>query len=190
MLSPEEKTKRKNARILARKTAKENARVLALKSQKPVSNLTISIEWRKSRIWGHNPHARAEVRFHDGTYQSVDGFTCSGCGYDKESTVIAEIFNMFLTYKLYQPIKKIGTRYDNETQKSIPCLPYGISIHKAKKGENIHGEPIPAYEHRRFEGGVGTSCYGDISRAIGGSFVHTASGKSFDVYTYTDRRKK
>ncbi len=163
MLTAEEKEARKQARHQARQVEKNRARIETEKNQKPVKNLTISIEWKKSRTWGHNPHAEARVEFHDGTYTRRDGYTASGCGYDKESTVIAAVFNDFLLYKLWAITDFQGK-------------PYGISA------GNYDGR-----EYRSYEGGIGTSCYDSISRFIGGTFEHVASGKSFDVYRYTDK---
>ncbi len=160
---------RREARKQARRAAKEAARIESERTQKPVASLTLSIEWKKSRIWGNNPHLTAEVSFHDGTFRRVDGFTCSGCGYDKESTVIASAFNSFLRYKLWamtlEQVQRTGSDH---------ACPYGISCYKHSPG------------HRSYEGGVGTSCYYAIGKYIGGKFEHIASGKTFDVYRYTD----
>lgn len=143
--------------------------VEAEKNQRPVKSITISIEWRKSRMWGSNPHARVEVEYKKdsdeyghGRFEQADGFTASGYGYDKESTVVAKIFNMFLKYKLHQEL-------------TIMNKPYGVSV------GNFRGFPS-----HYFEGGVGMSCYPRISEWIGGSLEHVASGKTFDVWKYTD----
>ena len=61
----------------------------AERSQKPVKSITITIEWKKSRTWGMNPNANAQVEYKDGTYDTGSA-SASGCGYDKESTVIRE----------------------------------------------------------------------------------------------------
>lgn len=190
MLSPEEKLSRKKARQLSHAQAKENTRIDSLKNQKPVRSLVISIEWRKSRMWGTNPHASVAIYYHDGLYTSQDGFTCGGCGYDKESTVIAEIFNQFLAYKLFQHVKKTRQKWVNNDGKKPLNYPYGISIRKYKAGENLDGIMYPEIDSRYFSDAIGTDCYYAIARAIGGTFEHTASGKSFDVFTYTDRVKK
>lgn len=163
-LTPEQKEANKKARQEARKQAKELARIEAEKNQKPVKKIVISIEWKKSRMWGSNPHAEADITHHDGSYSQ--GFaTCSGCGYDKESTVIADIFNNFLKYKLYGEIKEVGGFTQNNG------LPYGINLG----------------QYRHYSGGIGTNCYYDIAKAIGGEFVRIASGNTFDVYEYTEQ---
>ena len=146
-----------------RQEAKELARIEAMKNQKPVNKIVISIEWKKSRMWGSNPHADATIYHKDGSISY--GFAkCSGCGYDKESTVIADIFNNFLRYKLFGQLIPVERFADNG-------IPYGIYLDTK-------------YPH--YSGGIGANCYYDIAKAIGGKFEHTARGKSFDVFTYTE----
>jgi hypothetical protein len=154
-----------------REKAKTAARIEAEKNQKPVSRIKINIEWSKSRTWGRNPHLEAWVSFKDGTSEYYKT-TCSGCGYDKESTVIADVFNQFLKYKLW-----------------------GLS-EKAIEGGHGSGDKGPApyginrYEFgRSYAGGIGTSCYRAISEYIGGKWENIASGKTFDVYEYEEAQK-
>lgn len=145
-----------------KKQLKEYERIEAEKNQFPVRELTMTIEWKKSKTWGNNPHAEVKVNYHNGTYDRFDGFTCSGCGYDKESTVISDIFNKLMKYKLW----KLDMLGENKNK-----VPYGIACYL----DNPH-----------YSGGVGTSCYRSIAEFIGGKFEHIASGKTFDVYKYTD----
>ena len=178
-LTIEEKQARVEQRRNARSQEKESARIESEKNQRHVQELTITIEWSKSRMWGNNPHASVEVHYVEtqqyGNYAHKDGYTASGCGYDKESTVIAEIFNEFLKYKLWELSDETikGGLGSNDNGPA----PYGISIYKR---ENGYGES------RYYSGGIGTSCYYPISEYIGGKFEHIASGKTFDVYKYTD----
>ena len=116
-------------------------------------------------MWGYNPHATARVYFKGGGYEYREGYTATGCGYDKESTVIAQIFNDFLKYKLYK--------------KYIEEKPYGITIGRNDK-----------YAERYYDGGVGISCYYKISEYIGGQFINRASGKTYDSYEYINKRKR
>ena len=159
-----EKQAKREAKKKEREEAKRLAKIEALKNQKPVSKITISIEWKKSRMWGSNPHAEARIEHKDGTFSY--GFAkCSGCGYDKESTVIADIFNNFLRYKLFGELVPVKDSFSDNGR------PYGIYLDTF-------------YPH--YSGGIGTNCYHDIAKAIGGKFEHTARGKSFDVFTYTE----
>lgn len=159
-------TQKKLARAEAKKALKELARIEAEKNQKQVSEITITIEWRKSRMWGSNPSCEAIIIYKDGSRDYSPVYTASGCGYDKESTVIADVFNNYLKYKLYS--EDIINAIDRSEQK-----PYGI---------------YASIDWKRYDGGIGTSCYYAISTAIGGKFEHVASGKTFDVYKYTDTK--
>ena len=162
-LTPEQKEANKKARQEKRREEKEALRIHTEMTQKRVSYIRINIEWVKSRMWGTNPRCEATVVYKDGS--TANGYaTASGCGYDKESTVIADIFNQFLKYKLYEPL--IRTDRDREDGK-----PYGIYI---------------SGNHKSYSGGIGTDCYYEIAKAIGGKFERLATGKTFDVYKYTD----
>lgn len=165
----------------AREEKKELARIEAEKAQPEIKEMTITIEWKKSRMWGHNPHAKAEITFKDdraGPWNSgfyrTDTYTCSGCGYDKESTVIAKIFNDYLKYKLW-----------NMTDEQIKGGNGSGDIGKAPYGVRSY-----TFNSRHYGGGIGADCYYAISEFIGGKFQHIASGETFDVFKYTDDIKE
>jgi hypothetical protein len=149
---------------------KELARIASEKNQKPVKCITLNIEWKHSRTWGNNPSLSAFVVFKDGHSEQSPVYRCSGCGYDKESTVIADVFNQYLKYKLWNmPIEKIKGGNGSGDKGTAP---YGIHLYR---------DNAP-----HFGGGIGTNCYYDIAKYIGGTFEHIASGKTFDAYKYTD----
>jgi hypothetical protein len=172
--TPEEKELRRKARSEAREAAKEEARIASEKAQKPVKQIKITIEWKKSRTWGNNPACVAEVTYLDGGFEESPTYRCSGCGYDKESTVIADVFNNYLKYKLWQltPEQRKGGNGSNDEGNA----PYGISLYRGN--------------WMSFSGGIGTSCYYAISEYLGGKFERISSGKTFDVYLYTDLGKQ
>lgn len=170
-LTEEEKKARKVARQQEREAAKELARIESEKNQKPVKRMVINIEWKKSRTWGNCPRAYAELHFHDGSFhRTEDSYYASGYGYDKESTVIANIFNDFMKYKLWNltPEQRKGGNGSGDDGKA----PYGIHVYSDNQPH--------------FGGGIGTNCYYAIAEYIGGGFKRLASGKTFDVYEYTD----
>ena len=169
MFTAEEKKARTEARKADRLALKEAARISAERNQKPIESLTITIEWKKSRTWGSNPNAEGVAIFKNGTRATATA-KCSGCGYDKESTVIADIFNQFLKYKLWA-MSREQIKGGNGSQDS-GLAPYGIDCYNDG--------------NRYFSVGIGTSCYTAISEYIGGTFEHVSSGKTFDVYKYTD----
>ncbi len=168
------------ARREAKKEADQAAEIQAHKDQPAIKELIISIEWKKSYMWGMNPHAEAAAHFKDQAHQFErrNGYTASGCGYDKASTVVAEIFNDFLRYKLYQPHKWTDSINGEKT-----AHPYGVYYYGGKTGKVSEDGYIwkPGYN-----GGVGVNCYFQIGKFIGGEFEQIASGKSFDVFKYTD----
>ena len=141
---------------------KEEIIELAERNQKPVKELTITIEWKKSYTDGYNPKASVEVKYLDGGYEYKEGYKCSGGGYDKESTVVAQIFNDTLKYKLWEL---------EDDKEAVKNFPYGARF-------NFEFSPV-------FEGGVGVLSYYRISEAIGGKFENISSGKTFDVYKFT-----
>ncbi len=162
-LTEDQKTANKLARKEAKETAKKLAKIDAQKMQRPVKEITISIEWKKSRMWGYNPIAEAIVIFQDGSRERSTTYTASGCGYDKESTVIGQAFNDYMLYKLWNiPFENIANSRPTKVENPAP---YGI--HAYSEDSRSYGQ------------GIGANCYYKISE-------HVANGKSFDVYKYTD----
>jgi hypothetical protein len=127
----------------------------AKKNQKAVKEISFSIEWKKSRMYGNNPTLTASICHLDGTRSNFTA-KCSGYGYDKESTVIANLFNNCLSYILYN--------------KDLSNAPYGISKHQNA-------------EYLYYAGGVGTNCYYDIAEFIGAKLQKVGTGKTFDCFT-------
>ena len=147
-------------RAIINRLKKEDKKIDGYINQKEVERVRIEIEWKRSSVWGSNPHAVAYVKYKNGDYETLKA-TCSGCGYDKESTVISQIYNKIFKYKLYK-IQKNATKKKN--------APYGI----------YWSEFVPY-----FEGGIGTNCYHSITKYIGGKFEDVAHTKHDDIYLIT-----
>lgn len=149
----------------AKKQAKKEQRINAIKNGGKLIEATISIEWKKSKMWGNNPTAEAQIISEnaDGTknYLSYCSGSISGCGYDKESTAVANVLN--------QSNAVLKAFFDKVTPdaKERELFGYGIGIY-----EGI----------ATISGGVGVSCYYRNFESIGYKFEKTASGKTFDVY--------
>ena len=157
------------ARKAIREAVKLQKRIDEIKAQPKLESLTITIEWKKSKTWGMNPHATGEAITKDG-FRLVGTAKASGYGYCKRSTVIADLFNQFLRHKLYD--QKILNRF------GFFGRPYGISL--PKEGEEwLHC----------FEGGIGEGCYRQISEAIGGAWECVAHTDSVEVYQYKEIKK-
>ena len=129
-----------------------------------VLRLRIHVQWKRSATWGRNPHAHYSCHFQDGTYTSGEE-TCSGCGYDKESTVIASIFDHCVSGMLWRKTRK---------KSSLKNKPYGIYMGR-----------FPY-----FDGGIGTNCYITITKWLGGKWERVDYGKDYDSYEITFPAKK
>jgi hypothetical protein len=156
------------ARKAVREAAKHQKEVGEVKAQPRLESLTITIEWRKSRTWGMNPHATGEAITKDG-FRLVGTAKASGCGYCKRSTVIADLFNQFLRHKLYDSavLKRLAIK-----------KPYGMSFPKDDQKWLAS-----------FDGGIGEGCYRQISEAIGGAWECVAHTDSVEVYQYKEIQK-
>jgi len=126
--------------------------------------IKISVDWKKSSMWGMNPHA--EVRLclnnYDIRVETYAKATVGGCGYDKESSAVARALNDLL------PMKKL--LMDNWTNGQQECLGYGIS----QWSQNT----MPL-----FDGGVGMDCFVDAINKIGYECTEMHS-KTFDGYEF------
>lgn len=164
----DEKQAKRLVKMLDKREKKELEEIEKEKAQKEVEKMIITIEWKKSSMWGLNPKANAKVWFEDGTYTNVDYTSISGCGYDKLSTAIAKVFNDFLKGQAYKIIDEML-----EGKKEVKFIPYGLNHFETYYFNN---------DKRYFEGGVGISCYYNIAEFLGYNFNCVASGKLFEVY--------
>lgn len=138
----------------------------------------ISVEWKKSRVWGYNPHATVDALTVD-----ADGATecttttgrASGCGYDKQSAAIAEAFNASpeILKALYNAEEKRLKGRESRKQSRRDFIGYGS------------GSSARPY----FEGGCGVSVFYKIFENCGYTFEQVASGKTFDAYKITKRER-
>jgi hypothetical protein len=127
-------------------------------SQDDIENIDFSVEWKKNSTWGSNPTASATIKTTSG-YHRLSSSSISGCGYDKESTAIAQALNSCPAF-----IKMLFKLQDHD-MKGL----YGF--------RQFHDSYMPS-----LSGGVGTSCYYSIFEALGFKMEKVASGKSFDSW--------
>lgn len=83
------------------------------------NRITILTEWKKSRVWGKNPHVSmiAEKQVYTGT--------ATGCGYDKESAAIADALNACSgTLKILYDVKEAALAGD-ENISNEKAIGYG-----------------------------------------------------------------
>lgn len=134
---------------------KEEEKLQKLFTAPKAKSITIDINWKKSRIWGWNPHAEGRVWGENG-FAGYYKATCSGCGYDKASTVIADILNQCARQMLYNK------------RRTIKKAPYGIRK-----------------ESLSYEGGVGVSCYKNITEWLGGTWHENRRCSTYDYFELT-----
>ena len=142
-----------------------------------VENVSIRVDWKKSRTWGYNPTATVIIN-------QANRYTgsASGCGYDKRTAAIAEALNQsaVILRMLYQAKEKaLESGYMPKKTGSSPesnreCIAYGA------------GYGALPY----FEGGVGISSFESVFNACGLKMTHCdCSGKHADYYYFEKRAK-
>ena len=125
--------------------------------QPDVKRITMSIDWRKSSMWGNNPHLEGRIQYATGAWEYESDISCGGCGYDKESTVMADFLNRYLKGMLWRR---------RNFRKHKP--PYGVTF---QKGWFPH-----------FDGGVGANCTISVLCWLGFKLVSSSHGKTWDHY--------
>jgi len=131
----------------------------------------ITVEWKKSSIWGSNPNAEGWFQFINKDGQTDSHYFTSGsiggCGYDKLSTAIARVLNQ--SNEVLKPLYVLKNKNIESVNRDLFGYGAGYGI-------------LPS-----IEGGVGAYCYPAIFDKIGYKFKSTASGKSFDCYEITKK---
>ncbi len=149
---------------------REAARIKTIFEAGELIDVKISIEWKKSRMWGSNPTAECWCLYKkDGETHSkyVTSGSIGGCGYDKQSTAVAQCLNQL--NEVLKPLYLLKNKNVDADNRQLFGYGSGYGI-------------LP-----NIEGGVGISCYPHIFETIGLKFNTVASGKTFDVYTITKK---
>jgi len=143
-----------------KKIASKLSHLLEVEQANDFTYFNISVEWKKSSMWGSNP--RGDGYDYNGIYGSG---SIGGCGYDKLSTAVANVLNQSLALKKAMYLLK-----EKNIDKPLREL-FGYGS----------GYEILPY----FEGGVGVSCYPRIFETIGFNFRQTGNGKMYDSFEVT-----
>lgn len=140
-------------------------------------NIRIEVTWKKSATWGANPTAEVWADEYLGLSRSV-----GGCGYDKESTAIAEPFNRSKALaKIAFIAKYICFTYENlsfEQKKYLDildCYEYGVRF------TIFHENGI------YWEGGVGSSSLMSCIKTAGYKMDAETHPKFFDFYSLSKK---
>jgi hypothetical protein len=156
-ISDEEKERRAYARKQAREWRKQQALTEAQRTQKPVSRINVSIVWRKS-VYGWSPRAAATLIYTDNTTKHTGSvYYAGGCGYDKISTVLADVLSDSILYRIHQKMDAGGA-----------VIPYGVYEHKGRY---------------TIGGGYGLGTVKTIVEWLDGSMEHLVNEKTFDFFS-------
>lgn len=150
---------------LDKRLAEEVSRLKSIMEADELISMTITIEWKRSRMWGYNPKATGRAKIQGKEYVKYDVYesgSIGGCGYDKKSTAVAEILNQCTPL-----IKLLCIEKDKSSD---------------KKNQEVFGYGAGYGILPRFEGGVGVECYPDILKKIGYKFENTAWTDTLDVF--------
>lgn len=124
-----------------------------LKYKIDFKSIKIVVKWKKSKTWGANP--TPEIWTNGGRCEYIKGETVGGCGYDKQSTAVANILNSHFA------IKKL------------------LLINK-KNIEKIYG-----HHNNLFSPGVGVNCYKKIFKLMKYKFETIHDDENTEIYIIT-----
>lgn len=136
---------------------KQLKQIQAIKNNEYVNFARCEIDWTRNNTWGYCPNGCYRNGFKYQDFRSV-----TGCGYDKLSTLTANMFNSdnnLMSYVMAY-IEKHAINRDNIRKK----LGYGIRI--------FNGIPY-------FEGGVGVECHISILKKLGFQVWHASTKSSY-----------
>ena len=150
--NPTDKDREKEINNINKKRQAMLNRLDAVSQAEPLLYVDASVEWHKSRTWGHNPSVEAWT---SGSYYNTG--KASGCGYDKESAAIehALINSLSLQRFIIENLSKLKDECGIETRFGIAHLSIG---------------------------GKGVSTLLNIFRKVKGWTINEMHGKSFDGY--------
>lgn len=138
--------------------------------------LIITIEWKKSRMWGNNPRAFTNYGF--------TGSSIGGCGYCKTSTATAQALNSYLP--LLALMYKAKNKAINNRKKAY--IDQNGHNNTSEQGFNHHlygyGSGYGVLPH--FEGGVGVSSHERIIKRLGLKWQNITSTNNTDVFMITN----
>lgn len=163
----------RNNKKVDKETAAKIARLETIAAAPDLNYISINVEWKKSSVWGHNPHA--EARDNKGIYTYG---TASGCGYDKESSAVASALNANNSIlKILYTIKENALK-DGKTDKDKTACTNRDNRDCCGYGAGYSAMPY-------FEGGVGVNCFWAILKKAG--FQVNTNWHTHNTYYYIDK---
>lgn len=145
-----------------------------------LENVSVSVEWKRSSTWGHNPTATITI-YAGGHWTQYTG-TASGCGYDKRSAAVGAALNQSASIKkmLYTAKEKaLATMEPEKAEAAKKGYVFGSESNR----DFIHygaGYGVLPY----FEGGVGISSFKGVFEACGYKCTVDNGTKYTDFYYF------
>lgn len=160
-----------------KKTAQRLEKLERVANAANLESVSISVEWRRSTVWGYNPTATVTI-YAGGKWERYTG-TASGCGYDKRTAAIGDALNQSYSVlkMLYAKKEKALTEFTAEqiaqtrkhgTESNANFIHYGA------------GYGVLPY----FEGGVGINSFRGVFEACGFKCTADTSTKTSDFYHF------
>ena len=116
--------------------------------------ISINVSYTKNATWGYNPTATAN------TNNGTTAGHASGCGYDKESSAIASVFN-----ENYSILKTLYTIKENALEAGLSDFSETACTGVDNRTTCGYGAGYGIFPY--FEGGVGVGCFWDILKKAG-----------------------
>lgn len=167
----------RNARKLEKRCNAAIEKLNAAENREKVYSIAISVDWKRSQMWGYNPNASCTIVTENGC-QSFYG-SASGCGYDKLTAAIADALNqcnalMGVMYDCKERAMRKGYRDNAQTNSSnSDCIHYGA------------GYGALPY----FEGGVGmSSLMGVLEKMEFKCICANRSNKNYDYWFFENKK--
>lgn len=137
----------------------------------PVLDIAISVDWKRSAMWGYNPTATVTVHTADGWKQYTS--TAGGCGYDKLTAAVGGALNQSpaVLNMLYTAKEKAYRKSTAAARKA-----WGDS----NRGPIHYGAGYGILPY--FEGGVGWTSFVGVFEACGYKVTNQHETKRSDYY--------
>ena len=150
------------------------------KSKNFTGEFIITLEWKKSYMWGSNPRAYTNYGF--------EGENIGGCGYCKTSTATAQALNSNLSILKLMYLKKNESL--KNPKKSYTDVNGDKGINQSHINQEVLGYGCGYNIIPSFEGGVGVSSHERILKGLGLNMRCITDTNQTNVYLIKKMNKK
>ena len=143
-----------------------------------VSEVTISVTWKRNSTWGYNPTAEVTIHAAQG-WETYIG-SASGCGYDKETAAIGNALNQSASVlRMLYAKKETALAESTPEQREEAHRGY---VSESNRNYIAYGAGYGVLPY--FEGGVGMSSFVEVFNACGYVLAHQNHTKHSDYYCF------